>query len=87
MPLDPSTAETQEDGAAEATPTGGNDYAKAFRVLRHALADGDDEAGGMALRDAVKLCTAGGYDEPDGDEGPPEKPNLAAILIGKRKKD
>ena len=74
----------QEDGAAEASGSGTDDYTKAFRVLRHALADGDDEAGGMALKDAVKLCMNAPDDEP---EEKPEKPNLGLLLVGKKKKD
>jgi hypothetical protein len=73
---------------ADAPKPGASPMAKAFRVLRHALADGDDEAGGEALADAMRIHDSSD-DEPDhkGDDMEPKKPNLALILASKGKKD
>lgn len=69
-------SESPEEESAE------DPYEKAFRVVRHAIADGDDAAGAEALRNFVKTC---GGDESEG-ETPSERPNLAMILMGKKKK-
>lgn len=71
------TEETPEEEAAE------DPYEKAFRVIRHAIADGDDEAGAEALENFVKLCEA--HEDEEGE--PKGRPNLAMILMGKKKKD
>jgi hypothetical protein len=60
---------------------------KAFRALRHAIADGDDEAGAEALKHCLTIYGHGEEDE-EGDDQPKSrpKPNLAMILMAKRKK-
>lgn len=63
-------------------------YARAGRTIRHALADGDDEALGQAICDLIDIHEGDeGHEEPDGDEGgaPKGKPNLALILASKGK--
>jgi hypothetical protein len=88
--MDPKPMDGPAPGMdADAPKPGASPMAKAFRVLRHALADGDDEAGGEALADAMRIHSSS-EDEPDGDEGDdmaPKKPNLALILASKGKKD
>ena len=82
LPMPPAGGEEPQSDAPQA---GEDEYAKAFRVLRHAMADGDDAAGGQALRDAVKACMNAEEDEgPESEEG--SKPNLGALLIAKAKK-
>ena len=67
--------EESEAGEAEV-------YAKAGRAIRHAIADGDDEGVGRAICVLVKYENAHG----DGEEAPgKERPNLAALLLMKRK--
>jgi len=65
-------------------PTGGGDdsYAKAGRTIRHAIADGDDGALAQAICDLVDIHNSA---EPE-EEKPKGKPNLAALLLMKRKK-
>jgi hypothetical protein len=75
--------EPMEDEEAPESEEGEEDpCVKAFRVLRHAVADGDDEAGAEALKHFVALCGDEEDDEPAG-----RRPNLAMILMGKKKKD
>lgn len=75
----------QESGDAEAASAAPSDdpCVRAFRALRHAVADGDDEAGAEALRHFIEFCES--EEEPEG-EGPAEKPNLAMILMKKKGK-
>ena len=58
-------------------------YALAGRTIRHALADGDDTALAEAICHLIDIHTGEGGEEP---EAPGEKPNLALLLMGKKKK-
>ena len=71
-----------EEPEAEEPESEENPGIKAFRVLRHAIADGDDEAGAEALKHCMTIYGPGEDDE----EPAKERPNLAMILMGKKKK-
>jgi hypothetical protein len=79
---DPATPDEGMDGETAAPPAGhGDDYAHAGRTIRHAFADGDDEGLARAICDLVDMHDAG-----EGEAEPPgKKPNLAMLLIGKKK--
>ena len=76
-PMDSEEEETPPESESEEDPG-----VKAFRVLRHAIADGDDEAGAEALRHCMTIYGPEESDSPISKD----RPNLAAILIGKKKK-
>jgi hypothetical protein len=76
LPADePDEEETSTEG-------GGDDYAKAGQTIRHAMSDGDDEGLARAICDLIDIHTS----EDDSEEPSKKKPNLAAVLIGMKKK-
>jgi hypothetical protein len=79
----PELPESDGDAEPAASDGVGDPCTRAFRAVRHAVADGDDEAGAEALRQFMQFCDDD--QEPEG-EGPAEKPNLAMILMKKKGK-
>jgi hypothetical protein len=88
VPYDaPEPAEDMPEEPETEAPNAYEDHKRmAGRAIRHAIADGDDLAIGQAICDLIKA--EGDGDEPEA-EGPPAggKPNLAALLLMKKKKD
>lgn len=86
MPMhdEPDGDEPEMGPEGDAAEGSSDKYALAGRTIRHALADGDDTALAEAVCHLIDIHTGGGGEEP---QGPKEKPNLALLLMGKKKKD
>ena len=80
----PESSPEPPDGPGEEDP-----LHVAFRSMRHAMTDGDDEAGANAMKKFISIHRPSadeeeGADEPD-TEGDGAKPSLAMLLMRKKK--
>ena len=84
MPPEEQEGEEPEEGEDDGEGGEEQEYATAGAAIREAFHAGDDAGLAQAICDLIDLHEGGG-EEPEG-EGDESKPNLAALLISKKRK-
>lgn len=84
MPPEEPMADGEGDEGIDAPEGEDSHYAAAGRTIRHAISDGDDEALARAICDLIDIHE--GDEGKEEEEGSKEKPNLAMLLLGKKKR-